>query len=134
MMSRISRHPFGGVVDGGGDFGDFAGLAVFALFAAGLVADFALLVGVFGVVVAGMLGATDRPSRADLVTYTLTMLLLIVVGVLGSVLHIGDNLTSRGVLVVERFIRGAPFLAPLLFANMGTLGLIVLLDPVERTR
>lgn len=49
MMSRISRHPFGGVVDGGGDFGDFAGLAVFALFAAGLVADFALLVGVFGV-------------------------------------------------------------------------------------
>ena len=48
-MSRISRHPFGGVVDGGGDFGDFAGLAVFALFAAGLVADFALLVGVFGV-------------------------------------------------------------------------------------
>ena len=92
------------------------------------------LVGVFGVVVAVMLGATDRPSRADLVTYTLTMLLLIVVGVLGSVLHIGDNLTSRGVLVVERFIRGAPFLAPLLFANMGTLGLISLLDPVERTR
>ena len=92
------------------------------------------LVGVFGVVVAVMLGATGRPTRADLVTYTLTMLLLIVVGVLGSVLHIGDNLTSRGVLVVERFIRGAPFLAPLLFANMGTLGLIALLDPVERTR
>ena len=92
------------------------------------------LVGVFGVVVAVMLGATGRPTRADLVTYTLTMLLLIVVGVLGSVLHIGDNLTSRGVLVVERFIRGAPFLAPLLFANMGTLGLISLLDPVERTR
>ena len=92
------------------------------------------LVGVFGAVVAVVLAATDRPSRADLATYTLTMLLLIVVGVLGSVLHIGDNLTSRGVLVVERFIRGAPFLAPLLFANMGTLGLIVLLDPVERTR
>ena len=92
------------------------------------------LVGVFGVVVAVVLAATDRPSRADLVTFTLTMLLLIVIGVLGSVLHIGDNLTSRGVLVVERFIRGAPFLAPLLFANMGTLGLIALLDPVERTR
>ena len=92
------------------------------------------LVGVFGAVVAVVLAATDRPSRADLATYTLTMLLLIVVGVLGSVLHIGDNLTSRGVLVVERFIRGAPFLAPLLFANMGTLGLIALLDPVERTR
>jgi hypothetical protein len=62
------------------------------------------------------------------------MVLLIAVGVVGSVLHINDNLTSRGVFVVERFIRGAPFLAPLLFSNMGTLGLIALLDPVERGR
>lgn len=88
--------------------------------------------GVFGTVVAVTLGAIDRPSRTDLVTYTVTMVLLIVVGVVGSVLHIRDNLTSQGVFVVERFIRGAPFLAPLLFSNMGTLGLIVLLDPVEK--
>jgi hypothetical protein len=90
--------------------------------------------GVFGTVVVVTLGAIDRPRRADLFIYTLTMLLLIVVGVVGSVLHIGDNLTSRGDLVVERFIRGAPFLAPLLFSNMGMLGLIVLLDPVEQRR
>jgi hypothetical protein len=90
--------------------------------------------GVFGTVVVVTLGAIDRPRRADLVIYTLTMLLLIVVGAVGSVLHIGDNLTSRGDLVVERFIRGAPFLAPLLFSNMGMLGLIVLLDPVEQRR
>jgi hypothetical protein len=88
--------------------------------------------GVFGTVVAVTLGGVHRPSRADLITYTLTMLLLIGVGVIGAVLHIQDNLTSRGVFVVERFIRGAPVLAPLLFANMGTLGLIALLDPVER--
>ncbi len=88
--------------------------------------------GVFGMVVAVALGVVHRPSRADLITYTLTMLLLIGVGVVGAVLHIQDNLTSRGVFVVERFIRGAPVLAPLLFANMGTLGLIALLDPVER--
>jgi hypothetical protein len=31
--------------------------------------------------------------------------------------------------MAELFIRGAPFLAPLLFANMGALGLIALLDP-----
>ncbi len=92
------------------------------------------LAGVFGTVVAVTLGALDRPRRGDLIIYTVTMLLLIVVGVVGSVLHISDNLTSRGVIVVERFIRGAPFLAPLLFANMGTLGLIALLDPVERVR
>ena len=90
--------------------------------------------GVFGTVVAVVLGALDRPRRADLTVYALTMLLLIVVGAVGSLLHVRDNLTSGGVFVIERFIRGAPFLAPLLFANMGTLGLIVLLDPVEKQR
>jgi hypothetical protein len=87
--------------------------------------------GVFGTVVATALAAIDRPSRADLITYTLTMLLLILVGVVGAVLHVRDDLTSRGVFVIERFVRGAPFLAPLLFSNMGTLGLIALLDPGE---
>jgi len=28
-------------------------------------------------------------------------------------------------------MRGAPFLAPMLFANMGALGLVILLDPKE---
>jgi uncharacterized membrane protein YdjX (TVP38/TMEM64 family) len=59
------------------------------------------------------------------------MLLLIAVGVVGALLHVGFNLVAQGTVVVERFIRGAPFLAPLLFSNMGTLGLIVLLDPAE---
>jgi hypothetical protein len=63
--------------------------------------------------------------------YVLTMVSLILVGVIGLVLHVQDDLTSRGLFVAERFIRGAPFLAPLLFANMGALGLIALLDPVE---
>jgi nitrate reductase NapE component len=88
--------------------------------------------GIFGTVVAVTLGSIDRPTRADLAIYTFTMLLLIAVGVVGAVLHIGDNLTSQGDVVVERFIRGAPFMAPLLFSNMGTLGLIALLDPEER--
>lgn len=50
--------------------------------------------------------------------------LLILVGVVGAGLHILDNLTAQNQFVPERFIRGAPFLAPLLFANMGTIGLI----------
>lgn len=87
--------------------------------------------GVFGTAVAVTLAAIDQPSRADLTIYTVTMLLLILVGVAGSVLHVRDDLTSQGVFVAERFIRGAPFLAPLLFANMGALGLIAFLDPVE---
>ena len=87
--------------------------------------------GVFAVVVAAALAAIDRPSRADVTIYVLTMVSLTLVGVIGLVLHVQDDLTSQGLFVAERFIRGAPFLAPLLFANMGTLGLIALLDPVE---
>jgi len=33
--------------------------------------------------------------------------------------------------VVERFLRGSPLLAPLLFANVGLMGLLALLDPNE---
>lgn len=89
-------------------------------------------VGVFGVIVAAVIAVIPSPSPEDYLIYTLAMLGLIMVGVIGAVLHIRTNLTASGVFVEERFIRGAPFLAPLLFANMGTLGLLVLLDPGEK--
>lgn len=76
------------------------------------------IAGMFGTVTAVTLGAIDRPTRADLLIYMGAMLLLIAVGGIGAV-------------VVERFLRGAPVLAPLLFANVGLLGLLVLLDPAE---
>jgi hypothetical protein len=88
-------------------------------------------VGVFSLVVAVTLGVVNRPTRADLMTYTVAMLLLIVVGVVGALLHVNTNLIAGGTVVAERFIRGAPFLAPLLFCNMGALGLIALLNPAE---
>jgi hypothetical protein len=88
-------------------------------------------VGVLGVVVAVTLGGIERPTRADLITYTVAMLLLIAVGVVGALLHVNVNLTAGGRVVPERFIRGAPFLAPLLFSNVGVLGLIALLNPAE---
>jgi hypothetical protein len=89
------------------------------------------IVGVFGVAVALGLGLLDRPPAREVTVYILTMLALILVGVVGSWLHIRLNLTAQGTIVGERFVRGAPFLAPLLFANMGTLGLIALLNPEE---
>jgi hypothetical protein len=88
-------------------------------------------VGVFATVVAVLLGVISKPGRGDLWTYLVAMLLMIGVGVLGSALHINHNLTSQGTIVSERFLRGAPFLAPLLFADIGAIGLIVLLDPKE---
>jgi hypothetical protein len=90
------------------------------------------MAGVFGAVVAIALGALAQPHRADLTTYTAAMLLLIIVGLIGAFLHLRSDLVAQGTIVVERFVRGSPILAPLLFANMGLLGLLVLLDPAER--
>lgn len=89
--------------------------------------------GVFGTLVGITLGTIRRPNRSDLTIYAVTMILLILVGMVGAVLHIQDDLTSRGEFVAERFVRGAPVLAPLLFSNMGAIGLIVLLDPRSET-
>jgi hypothetical protein len=89
------------------------------------------VVGIFGTAVGVGLAMIPRPHRADLITYVATMLLLIVVGPVGALLHIGADLTSQSMFVPERFIRGAPFLAPLLFSNIGLLGLITLLDAGE---
>jgi hypothetical protein len=89
-------------------------------------------IGIFGTVVAVTMGVIDKPTLTDLITYVVAMLLLIAVGIVGAVLHLNANLVAQGTIVAERFIRGAPFLAPLLFANLGVLGLIVLLDPDER--
>jgi hypothetical protein len=91
-----------------------------------------VVAGVLGVFAPLIMALIDEPKRGDLLIYFLVMGLLILVGVTGAGLHILDNLTSKSQFVAERFIRGAPFLAPLLFANMGTLGLLNLFDPAER--
>lgn len=88
-------------------------------------------IGVFAVVVAALLGFSDRPGRGDLFVYLGAMLLMVLAGVVGVVLHIERNLTTQNVIVAERFLRGAPFMAPLLFSDIGTIGLLVLMDPQE---
>lgn len=89
-------------------------------------------IGIFGTVVAVVIGSINSPRRSDLVTYVVAMLLLVLVGMLGVILHIQRNLVFENAIVVERFLRGAPFLAPMLFSDMGALGLVILLDPRER--
>lgn len=90
-----------------------------------------LIAGVFATIVAAYLGFMDKPDRADLLTYIGAMALLIVVGVIGAILHVQADLTADSKFVLERFLRGAPFMAPMQFSNQGLLGLIVLLDPNE---
>jgi DMSO reductase anchor subunit len=89
------------------------------------------IIGVFGVVAAIGLGLMEQPPPAEVITYAAAMAALIVLGLLGAWFHVQSNLTAQGTFVGERFLRGAPSLAPLLFANMGTIGLLALLDPAE---
>jgi hypothetical protein len=90
-----------------------------------------VMVGTFATVVALGLGVIERPNRGDIAIYVVAMALLLVIGLVGFVLHIRFDLTTQDVIVPERFLRGAPFLAPTLFANMGLVGLITILSPAE---
>jgi hypothetical protein len=91
-----------------------------------------LAAGLFGTAVAISLGFIAKPTRGDLTIYAAAMIMLILVGLIGALLHIHTNLIPRGTIIVERFLRGSPLLAPLLFANVGLLGLLALLDPREK--
>lgn len=85
---------------------------------------------IFAVAVTVIMAAGDEaPSRSELWVYFAAQVLLIVVGLIGMWFHIQANLISEGTFVGERFLRGAPFMAPLLFCNMGMVGLFVLLNP-----
>jgi len=90
--------------------------------------------GILGVVVSLGIGLIDKPNRGDIWVYFVSMVVIIVVAATGSVLHILSNLTVDNSIVGERFIRGAPILAPLLYADIAGLGLVVLLDPDETAR
>ncbi|MBK8020861.1 MAG: hypothetical protein IPK19_05390 [Chloroflexi bacterium] len=90
-----------------------------------------IIVSLFAMTASLTLGFIERPNRGDLALFAISMILLILVGLVGFVLHFNTSLIPRGIFVVERFLRGSPLLAPLLFANVGLLGLIILLDPRE---
>ncbi len=88
--------------------------------------------GVFSTVCAVAAGMLSRLTREEIWVYLAAMVLMLLVGVIGFILHIQTNLIREGIIVTERFLRGAPFMAPLLFSNMGLLGILVLLEPMEK--
>ncbi len=90
-----------------------------------------VVVGVFGTTVAMTLGILERPGLGDYRAYVLAMVLLIIVGVVGAVFHFESDLVGQTQLVAERLLRGRPIMAPLLLSAVGTMGLLVLLDPTE---
>ena len=89
------------------------------------------VIGVFATVVAAGLATVKEPGRWDVAVYVFAMVLMLLVGLLGVYYHVRTNLTGESVIIPERFLRGAPFLAPMLFSNLGLFGLIALVSPRE---
>ena len=88
---------------------------------------------IFAATVSFLMGLKTKLGYEDVLTYFISMVFLGLVGAIGFFLHLNENLTPGNWQVVERYLRGAPFLAPLLYANMAAMGLMVLLDPEEKT-
>ncbi len=81
--------------------------------------------GLFSTTVVLTLAISRDWSHGDELTYFWTMIAAIVIGVLGFAFHLSGDLADNGQLSLERILVFAPVLAPLLYADLGVLGLIV---------
>lgn len=59
------------------------------------------------------------------------MVAAVVVGVLGFAFHLSKDLTDTGQISLERILVFAPVFAPLLFCDLGILGLLVVSKSVK---
>jgi hypothetical protein len=90
--------------------------------------------GIFAASVTLAMGFFRKIERSDLIIYVTVMIIMALVGLTGVYFHILHNLNGQGTFVGERFLKGAPMMAPLLFANMALFGLLILFDPVPIKR
>ena len=89
----------------------------------------AILYGLFASAVVISLCVSKSWSKGDELVYFWTMILAIIVGVLGFGFHLSADLAGTGTLSLERLLAFAPVLAPLLFCDLGMLGLLVVSQP-----
>ena len=84
--------------------------------------------GLFATTVVLSLAIRHEWSRGDELTYVWTMAAASVVGLLGFAFHLSADLAETGGISLERVLVFAPVLAPLLFCDLGMLGLIVVAE------
>lgn len=83
-----------------------------------------------GSIVLGM-AIVSRSERADEVVYLWAMLGSMVIGMMGFAFHLSRDMADTGTLTFQRMQSFAPIAAPMLFADLGLLGLLVAILPVH---
>lgn len=81
--------------------------------------------GIFATTVIISLALSKNWTRGDELTYFWTMIGAVMVGILGFAFHLSKDLADTGQISLERILVFAPVLAPLLFCDLGMLGLLV---------
>ncbi len=89
----------------------------------------AIVFGLFATAVVISLAVSKQWTKGDETVYFWTMMAAVVVGVLGFGFHLSADLAGTGALSMERILAFAPVLAPLLFSDLGMLGLLVVAQP-----
>jgi len=86
------------------------------------------ITGVFATITTMLLALYHDRTETDYFIFFWVMVVMVVVGVLGMALHLNADLPEglNANVSQDRLIRGAPVMAPLLFANMGILGIITI--------
>jgi len=87
-----------------------------------------IIFGLFASSVVLYLAVSKEWTRGDENVYLWTMITAVIVGVLGFGFHLSSDLAGTGVLSLERILAFAPVLAPLLFSDLGMLGLLVVAE------
>jgi hypothetical protein len=87
-----------------------------------------VVLGLYGSIVALLMALYERHSGADWFIFFWVMVLMALMGILGLGLHFNTSLPETGeTIVIERFIRGAPIMAPMLFAIIGSYGIFTMI-------
>jgi hypothetical protein len=90
-----------------------------------------IVYGLFAMGVVMTLAFRKKWSGGDELTYFWTMIAGIAVGILGFAFHLSGDLADTGQVSLERILVFAPILAPLLYSDLGILGLIVVANPAS---
>ncbi len=92
----------------------------------------AIVFGLFATSVVLTTALSKKLDRKDEFVYFWTMIAAIVVGVLGFGFHLSSDLAGTGEISIERMLVFAPILAPLLYSDLGMLGLIIVGQQVKK--